>query len=146
MEKGSGSKASDPVESFNQFLKASEMGHHKAQLRVAYCYDVGSGTQKDAVLAAKWYLAAAETEPKAQFSMGLCYAKGLGVPKDDEEAVRWFEKAASTGYERALYNLGYCYEMGTGVLRNTDKALEYYQQAAAKGSDLAKKRLQLFGV
>jgi TPR repeat protein len=136
----------DAEKSFENFLKAAEMGHSKSQLRVAYCYDIGTGVKQDAVLAAKWYLAAAETEPKAQFSLGLCYAKGLGVARDDKEAVKWFKQAADSGYERALYNLGYCYEMGTGVDRDTDKALEYYQQAASKGSDLAKKRLQLYGV
>jgi len=98
------------------------------------------------VLAAKWYHSAAESEPKAQFSLGLCYAKGLGVARDDKEAVKWFKAAADAGYERALYNLGYCYEMGTGVDRDTDLALEFYQKAAAKGSDLAKKRLQLYGI
>eukprot|EP00475_Leptophrys_vorax_P042072 TRINITY_DN79396_c0_g1_i1.p1 TRINITY_DN79396_c0_g1~~TRINITY_DN79396_c0_g1_i1.p1 ORF type:complete len:244 (+),score=70.30 TRINITY_DN79396_c0_g1_i1:200-931(+) len=143
LEKG---PKADPERSFESLLKAAEMGHTKAALRVAYCYDVGTGVKQDAVLAAKWYRAAAESEPKAQFSLGLCYAKGLGLARDDKEAVHWFRRAADAGYERALYNLGYCYEMGTGVERDTDKALEYYQQAASKGSDLAKKRLQLYGV
>lgn len=145
-EKGKSGVEMDMGKAFINFLRAAELGHPKSQLRVAYCYDVGQGIEKDAEKAVEWYTKAAVVEPKAQFSLALCYAKGLGVDRSDEKAVFWFRKSADSGYERALYNLGYCHEMGTGVSKNVDQALEFYKEAAKRGSTMARKRLELFGI
>jgi TPR repeat protein len=141
-------KKGDNAGALSLFEKAGELGHGRACFRAAYAYDMGQeGVPVDSVRAVYWYRRAAENgEAKAAYSLGLCYAKGLGVGRDEILAAKWFARAADASYERAQYNLGYCYERGAGVERNTDKAIELYQKAAAQGSELAVKRLEIFGI
>lgn len=145
-EQGNSKVERNPAKAVEHFGKAAELGHVKAQIRLAYIYEKGIGVEKDPRLAVQWYKSAAESDPKAQFSLGLCYTKGIGIVQDHKKAVECFMKSAQSGYDRALYNLGYCYEQGTGVHRNIDTAIRYYMDAASKGNEHARKRLELFGV
>lgn len=145
-ESGNAKVNSNLSKAAEHFGKAAELGHTKAQMRLAYFYEKGMGVERDARIAVQWYKEAAAKDPKAQFSLGLCYTKGIGIVQDDKKAVECFRKSADQGYDRALYNLGYCYEQGTGVNRNIDTAIMNYLKAAKRGNDHAIKRLELFGV
>jgi len=145
-EQGNSKVEKNPGKAAEHFGKAAELGHVKAQIRLAYLYEKGIGVEKDTRLAVQWYKKAADSDPKAQFSLGLCYTKGVGTSQDHKKAVEYFKRSAESGYDRALYNLGYCYEQGTGVHRNIDTAIRYYIDASSQGNEHAKKRLELFGV
>jgi len=103
----------DSSQMIKLYEESAQLGHVKAQLRMAFFFETGTILEKDAKSCFEWYKKAAENgEVKAQFSVAMCYYKGQGCKKDEEAAVEWFRKAADAGFERALYNLGYCYEHG----------------------------------
>ncbi|MFZ5426281.1 MAG: tetratricopeptide repeat protein [Thermodesulfobacteriota bacterium] len=62
-----------------------------------YRHLTGQGTQRDATLAAKFFLEAAQTgEPQSQFQLGVMFMDGLGLPRDNLWAWFWLDKAASS--------------------------------------------------
>lgn len=62
-----------------------------------YSHLTGQGTPRDATLAAKLFLQAAQTgEPQSQFQLGVMFMDGLGVPRDNLWAWFWLDKAASS--------------------------------------------------
>lgn len=66
--------------------------------RIAYCYCIGQGVDKNYYEAAKWYrIAANRGYANAQLNLGTLYRNGQGVTKNLAEAARWYQKAAEQG-------------------------------------------------
>src|SRR5450631_2867699 len=87
--------APSPDDSIDSLRKKAEAGDASSQFLLGSRYQSGSGIQKDAVAATKWYRMAADQKyALAQYNLGLCYANGWGVPIDLVEAARWYRMAA----------------------------------------------------
>ena len=76
----------------------AEHGDAHAALKLGHLYSTGEGVPADDILAARWYLAAAERGlPEAQLALGLRFATGQGVPLDLRQAHMWVNLAAVRG-------------------------------------------------
>src|SRR5262249_13018814 len=76
-------------------------GTAEAQAILALMYQQGSGVPQDAVMAAHWYLSAAEQgHVGAQYQLGLLYDKGHGVPPSAVIAYKWLNLAAARAEPR----------------------------------------------
>ena len=81
--------------------------------------ELGTGVDKDAEAAVRWYRKAAEQGLAfAQNNLGNCYTTGTGVVKDEAEAAKWYRKAAEQGFAGAEIELGDCYANGSGVAKD----------------------------
>jgi uncharacterized protein len=77
-------------------LPLSRRGQAEAQAVLGFMYEYGRGVPQDAVLAAHWYVRAAEQgNVSAQFQLGLLYDKGHGVPQSAVIAYKWLNLAAA---------------------------------------------------
>ena len=95
-------QAGDDATAFQEFKKAAEQGHAKAQYNLGLMYDNGRGVLQDYKQAVKWYRLAAEKGiAKAQANLGLMYHNGRGVLHDSVYAHMWWNIAASEGHENA---------------------------------------------
>jgi TPR repeat protein len=90
---------SDQQEALKWFKRAAEGGDPDAQVELASRYMLGDGLEHNHVLAAEWFLKAAEHVPnlggagQGRYNLGLLYMKGDGVPKDYIQAYMWFTLA-----------------------------------------------------
>ena len=83
---------------------------------LAGSYYYGTGVDKDAKEAARYWKKAAELgDAESQHLLGLCYRNGEGVEKDLEAFGMWCGKAAAQGYAAAQSNLGAAFSQGAGV-------------------------------
>ena len=79
----------------------------KAIYEFAYRFDVGMGVRRDATLAARWYLRAAEMGyAPAQRNLAGFFAVGHGVTRNVDTARYWYLAAANQGDIQAQYMLG----------------------------------------
>jgi TPR repeat protein len=85
----------DYAEAFCWFKAAADMGDSEAITRVAYCYYVGEGVEKNLEKALEWYLKAAYSDDYVKCTIGNMYENGLGTDKDIEKAHYWYDRAAS---------------------------------------------------
>lgn len=92
----------DSKAAFLKFERACAMGHIDATFKLAVCYDLGLGTEKNRHGAYRWYKKASELGSKdALLPLGLCYATGRGTPLDYGRARRILTKAERLGVEDA---------------------------------------------
>lgn len=86
-------------------LARAESGDRDAMLSVALSHDSGAnGAKKDAQLAFKWYLRAAEAgDPRAIGEVAKRYREGIGVREDWDASVVWADKGAEKGDAQSLY-------------------------------------------
>ncbi len=113
-----------------------------AQLALAWKYHDGKGTQKDAKLAFKWFLKAAEHGlTVAQYASGICYRDGDGVEKDSRRAFEWLQKSAEQGYANAQGALGDLYGNGDGIPKDEQLAVAWHQKAAKQGNAITQNNL-----
>ncbi|RMX22100.1 sel1 repeat family protein [Legionella jordanis] len=110
----------------------ADKGDKEAQLKLAYLYDQGLGTEQNPELAAKWYTAAAEQgQPTAQFLLARMHQLGrIGNAPDYEQAKKWYS-ASKSNYPRSAVALGFIYET---VDDDYQRASENYQLAAEKNN------------
>ncbi len=114
----------------DELRKVAECGDARAQFVLAYCYDVGLGTEKDTTEAVKWYSKAAEQgDALAQFELGMFYSDGIGVQRDPVKAADWLRKAAQQELPIAQLALGMCYKFGSGVEVDPSEAEKYFTRA-----------------
>lgn len=94
-----------------------------------------SGTQEDAVKAARLYYAvAAAGDADAQCAMSRLYSEGRGLKARPEKAYVWALAAARQGHAEAQNLVGvYCSE-GTGVARDARQAAAWFRKAAFGGN------------
>ncbi|RHZ78509.1 hypothetical protein Glove_162g77 [Diversispora epigaea] len=92
-----------------------------------FCYDYGTGVERDKGEAFKWYLRAAEKgHSLAQHNLGWCYKNGEGIEKNQAEAFKWFDKAANNGYIDSQF-------MGCGTEKDIVKAICWLNIAKERG-------------
>ena len=103
---------------------AANKGHHKAQYRLARCYDKGHGG-----IAPCGGLCWQQGHAKAQYQVGKSYKNGEGVEKDRKQAVEWFAKAAKQGNADAQLALGKAYMKGKGIQTDQAKAKTWLKRA-----------------
>ncbi|MCF0253167.1 MAG: sel1 repeat family protein [Duodenibacillus sp.] len=82
----------------------AEDGDAYAQFELGNVYAHGrGGVPADAVLAARWYAAAAEQgHLQAQYEAGLLFADKASPVHDEGQAIRWLQTAANKGHKQAL--------------------------------------------
>ena len=97
----------NPAQAFAWYRKAAELGHVKAMLSLALCYQKGFGTAASLEEARRWLGKAADLgDTEAMVELSEAYEKGLGVTEDKAEAKRWLTKAAEAGDAEAQYQFG----------------------------------------
>lgn len=78
----------DEKKSFELLRRAAELGHVKAMLNLAVCYQKGTGAAKNEKECYKWALAAANAgDIEAMYICALCSEQGFGTKKDPTEAL-----------------------------------------------------------
>jgi len=153
-------EANDLAEYIKIVRTAAEEGDPQAMLLMGQVYYEGVEgiVERDYLLAAKWFQAAAQVEKpeataysaEAKAWLGLLYYNGLGVKRDINRAKDLFVRATKGGYDElislfeekskegdicAIKFMSECYNSGIGVPRNTTKALEYDRMAADAGCE-----------
>lgn len=123
-------------------LGASQ-GCPRAQNRLGFSYENGTGVTQDYTEAAHWYqLAANQGHNPSQLALGYLYTNERWISHSYTEARKYFLLAADHGSGAALANLAILYQNGLEVDRNYYRAVEYYKQAIAKGFKPAEKCLE----
>ena len=124
----------NPSEAFEWYRKAANQEHPGAQFKMGFCYQIGTGVDRDRKEAVVWYQKAADQEhPDALYYLGDCYNNGSGTKENAAKAVELYLKAAKRGHAMAQYKIGEFFERGApeaGVSRNLDAAIEWYRRAA----------------
>jgi TPR repeat protein len=103
-----------------------------AQLSFAHFLEEGIGTEKDPILAAKYYEMASESIPFSCASYGWCLQHGIGVAINFTEAAAFFQKAADYDNSDGANSFGICLEHGLGVDRDVRRSVLYYRTAASQ--------------
>ena len=76
------------MEAVRWYRMAADQSYARAQYRLGYCYENGTGVSKDAEEAVRWYrMAADQGHFIAKFNMIVCYWKGKFVRRDSVEAA-----------------------------------------------------------
>jgi S1-C subfamily serine protease len=120
----------------------AESGNAGDQNDLGVLYENGWAVEKNATLAAIWYLrAAVQGYALSQLSLGLLYARGEGVPRDDRQAVRWLRAAADQGLDEAQAELGMMLRDGRGVAKDDREAIRFFRLAAEQGNALGQTNL-----
>ena len=128
----------DSKDSFPFYLKAANLGHVKAQVRVGKSYLCGIGIEEDKKNAFEWFQKAAESEDVEALSrLAECYNDGIGTKIDKLKAFEIYNKAftlylcdAKNGDEIAMANVAYYYENGLGVSKDPKKVFEWTKKMA----------------
>jgi localization factor PodJL len=113
-----------------------------AIFRLGTLYEKGLSVKKDADIARRYYLQAAEHGyAKAMHNLAVLDADGGGKGADYKSASQWFRKAADRGVADSQFNLGILYARGIGVEQNLAESFKWFSLAAAQGdADAAHKR------
>jgi TPR repeat protein len=142
--RGSG-VSQNSAEALKWFIKATDLGDHKAPRYAGMIYERGKGMKPDYQKADEYYRKAAEAGDLAgQCSLGSLYERGLGEPQSYETASEWYLKAAARGDLTAsggMAALGNLYETRTDGKRNVQTAIEWYRKAAEQDNMVAKAEL-----
>lgn len=106
---------------------AAEAGNPQAQYELGTILLSGTGAEKKAEEALKWYrLAAKQNNADAQYALGKMYAAGDGVKKSRDRAFEYFNMAAEQKHPEAAFEVAKATE-------NENKAFELYTAAASGG-------------
>lgn len=130
-------------ETEEELLRKAEQGDADAQVRIAFCYCLGSPVIfQDKGKYIEWTAMAAEQgNPEALFNFGACYLNGSsGLAKDERKGQELFNagfeayrKQAEQGEAHAQVELGLCYSSGSGVDMDKKKGFDLYVKAARQG-------------
>lgn len=79
-------------------LAKAEKGDVDSQYRLAYCYQSGTGVERNSSECIRWYtVAAMQGHAAAQHNLGVLYLSGNQVDRDYEQAYTWGVLAAENG-------------------------------------------------
>ncbi len=121
---------------YKMFYKAYEADADEwCTYRLALCYELGWGVQKDDRIAIQLFEEAAEEMPDGYDRIGMIY---LGQ-NNYAFAVKYFQKAVDNGITGGYTSLGLCYANGFGVVKDKEKAKELLQVAIDQGDEEAAK-------
>ncbi len=129
---------------YGHFIKAASAGDARAQFYIGNMLFGGQGTDRDLVLAARYYeLAALQGHTEAQVALATMYRSGAGVQRDYYKVLYWLEEAAMEGHPIAQLDLGHISETGdNGATEpNLDYAIRWYDMAARNGVVRAQAKL-----
>ncbi|GBC20348.2 kinase-like domain-containing protein [Rhizophagus irregularis DAOM 181602=DAOM 197198] len=133
--------------SFELYLKASELGNNLAQLELVNMYMDGEGVEIDHKKAFELSKVLEKGGTSSGINkLGYCYGNGIGTNIDVKKAFELYQKAADLAegeFSGGITMLGRCYELGIGVSADIKKAFELYQKAANLGNDVAQYNLAL---
>lgn len=123
--------------------QAAKQNHADAQYSLSLMYERGECNQKDADMASRWLVVAADNgNAAAQNEVGYRYLNATnGMPRDVAKAFMWFSRSAQQDYPAALLNLGLMYEQGNGTDVNLHKAYNLYARAQQLGVKKATERV-----
>ncbi|MBM3570667.1 MAG: sel1 repeat family protein [Alphaproteobacteria bacterium] len=91
-------------EALKELLPLAEMGHDRAQYRVARILFGGmGGVKQNKPEGLKWLRRSADAgNVDAQYALGTLYAKGEGVNQDPVFAFMWFAISANKGFQDSI--------------------------------------------
>ncbi len=105
-----------------------------AIFRLGTFYEKGMSVKKDAEIARRYYLQAADRgNAKAMHNLAVLDADGGGKGANYKSASEWFRKAADRGVADSQFNLGILYARGIGVEQNLAESYKWFSLAAAQG-------------
>ena len=121
---------------YKMFYKAYEADAYEwCTYRLALCYELGWGVQKDDRIAIQLFEEAAEEMPDGYDRIGMIYLN----QRNYAFAVKYFRKAIDKGVTGGYTSLGLCYANGYGVVKDREKAKELLQVAIDQGDEEAAK-------
>ena len=127
------------TEGFEFVRKSAKDGDADGLNTLAYCYQLGIGTEPDLKAAVRLYLQAAKKgNLDAMHSLGVLYSSGNGVPRDPSEGFKWMKRGCDAGDAPSCWSLGEMYLRGEGVPKNLVLAYSYIGVADANREFLAK--------
>ena len=104
-----------------------------AAYRLAVCFAIGLGGERDDQCAVRWLRRAAPRLGPAQLLLGQMLLEGRGVARDETVARLWIERAAATGLLDASVALAELLANGRGGCRDALGALSLFRDAAGAG-------------
>jgi TPR repeat protein len=117
---------------------AANNGSRPAAFELGVRYLKGKDLPKNAALARKWLIRAAQqNDPQAIDMLVLRLLDGKGLVKDEREAKRWIGKALVFEQKNIIRTLGLYYIRGKGVKKNINEAKCLLEQAALLGDKQA---------
>lgn len=92
----------DDDSAFKWFALSSKMDDEYGKVRLASCYVLGKGCERDIAKAIEMLEPlAANANCIAEWWLGKLYERGCGYEKDVEQALVWYRRAAAHGHEDA---------------------------------------------
>ncbi|WP_275097274.1 tetratricopeptide repeat protein [Sedimenticola hydrogenitrophicus] len=129
----------DLVTALQYLGQASDQGHVRAQVLLAYILDKAEENEQALALYRK---AAATGDAEAQMGLAMMLAAGEGVEVDNASAFSLLLKSADQGHVPAMLQLYQALDKGTmGQRVDRAEARNWLEKAAAAGDAEAKKLL-----
>jgi TPR repeat protein len=102
-ERGDGT-ACDPRGAARLLIRAAELGHSRAQLRIGLAFEKGQlGLERNHAKAMEYYkMASDQGDPEGMFNYAEILESGKGVPMDVNRAVMLYRMSAQKGHTPAI--------------------------------------------
>ena len=109
---------------FYYYTLAAKQNFTPALYNAGYCKMNAHGTEKDAVVAIKYWRQAIEQNnyPHACYALANEFVTGTNIKANPDSAFLYFEKAAIQGHELAMLSLALCHSQGKGTPKNMAEA------------------------
>jgi uncharacterized protein len=123
----------DPEKAVELWLPVAEAGDARAQWRLGWAYETGSGVpDRDQEEAFRWYSAAAAQDFALAFQpLGRMNLDGRGTDPDPVRAYELFTKGAEAGQTRAMNDLARMYrDEGRGPVHDPERSVDWYRLSA----------------
>lgn len=106
--------------------RSAEKGNAEAQYNLGYCYQSGTGVEKDIKKAIEWYSKSADHGfNDGLYQMMMAYGNGDGVEQNPEKAFSYALRCAENNDATCMWNVMNCYNDGVGVKKDLGKMLEW---------------------
>ncbi|KAL6067758.1 hypothetical protein QOT17_008657 [Balamuthia mandrillaris] len=142
----------DASQAFQLYLSAAQQGHRAGLFWVGWCFDTGTGVDKDDKEAVHWWRRAAEKghrEAQNKLAWNLAHGRGVDASSrtedNQEEASKWYLAAAKQGVAMAQYQAAKRFHRGQkGVRQDLKEAARWYVYAARANHPKALQVLNYF--
>lgn len=134
MQAGQGGPERDVERGVALFRPLAESGDARAQWRLGWAYEMGSGVERDAETAYRWYQPAAEQGfMPAKQTLGKLYLEGRGTEQNADRAYRLLRDAAEGNQQRAMIDLARMYQdQDLGPEYDPERAVHWFRIAAER--------------